>query len=70
MPTYKQIQKYVKENYNLSVKTCWIAHVKEINGLNPKISANRTSKFSRSNPCPDNKRPLIENAMRHFGMIK
>ena len=33
MATYRQIQEYVKQEYGCTVKTCWIAHVKELNGL-------------------------------------
>jgi hypothetical protein len=70
MATYKQIQNYIKENYHISVKSCWIAHVKEINGLNPKKSPNRKSAATRCHPCPNNKVSLIASAMRHFNMIK
>ena len=33
MATYKQIQDGVKKNYGFTVKTCWIADVKEMCGL-------------------------------------
>jgi hypothetical protein len=33
MATYKDIQKYVKQRFGFEPKTCWIAHVKELNGL-------------------------------------
>ncbi|NHN35628.1 hypothetical protein [Paenibacillus agricola] len=38
MATYKQIQDYVKQQYGYIPKSCWIAHMKEVNGLNPKMS--------------------------------
>jgi len=69
MATYRQIQTYVKERYGCTVKTCWIAHVKELNGLKPRPAPNRISIGKRKHPCPDSKRPLIEEAMRHYGMI-
>jgi hypothetical protein len=69
MATYKEIQKYVKDKYDISIKDCWIAHVKELNGLNPKISRRRISKDKRKHPCPANKRDMIESAFRHFKMI-
>jgi len=33
--TYSEIQQYVKSKYGKVVKTCWIAHVKELSGLPP-----------------------------------
>jgi len=41
MATYKQIQEYVKRKYGFVPKSCWIAHVKEMNGLKPRVSARR-----------------------------
>jgi len=29
MATYKAIQNYIKDKYNCSIKTCWIADMKE-----------------------------------------
>jgi len=29
MATYVQIQNYIKDKYQCSIKTCWIAHIKE-----------------------------------------
>jgi hypothetical protein len=69
MATYKQIQDYVKKRHGCTVKTCWIAHVKELNGLELRTAPNRISGDKRKNPCPASKRPLIEEAMRHYGMI-
>ena len=69
MATYKQIQEYVRQYYNCYVKSCWIAHVKELNGLEVRAAPNRVSAATRENPCPDNKRAPIEEAMRHYGMI-
>ena len=69
MATYAQIQEYVRQRHDCTVKTCWIAHVKELNGLQPRPAPNRASLNVRRRPCPPAKRPLIEEAMRHFGMI-
>ena len=65
MATYCQIRAYVKEHHGCTVKTCWIAHVKEMNGLTPRPAPNRSPNGKRKYPCPDSKRPLIEGAMRH-----
>ena len=70
MATYKQIQNYIKRIDGITVKTCWIAHVKELKGLNPRKAQNRKSYSLRSNPCPDNKINFIENALKHFNMIQ
>lgn len=68
MATYKQIQLDIKKRYGKSVKTCWIAHVKELNGLNPRVAPNRISTKKREVPCPENIRPLIEESMRRLKM--
>src|SRR5438132_6307968 len=38
MATYEKIQKWIRENYGYTVKSCWIAHVKEMCGLNPRAA--------------------------------
>lgn len=69
MATYKEITKYIKNNNGLTVKSCWIAHVKKICGLNTKTATNRINPTKRTNPCPENKKILIKNAFSHFDMI-
>ena len=69
MATYKDIRNYVKKKYGYSVKTCWIAHVKEMCGHNPRIAPNRYSTESRENPCPNDKIDSIKDSFSHFGMI-
>jgi hypothetical protein len=40
--TYKDIQEWIKEdNFGISVKTCWVADVKERCGLSVKRTPNR-----------------------------
>jgi hypothetical protein len=68
MATYKEIQAYIKRKHGIAVKTCWIAHVKEMCGLNPRIASNRHSLKERVNPCPPNKVAIIKDAFKHFGM--
>jgi len=65
--TYPEIEDYVKKKYGKIVKTCWIAHAKEICGLNPRRSPRRMGK--RLVPCPDEKLVWIKEAFRHFKMI-
>lgn len=69
MATYKQIQEYVKLVNGVSVDTCHIAHVKSMQGINTRPAPNRISPDSRVYECPDKFVPLIEQAMKHFGMI-
>lgn len=69
MATYKQIQEHVKQKYGYTPKTCWIAHMKELSGLKPKIARNRHSITSRVHPCPIDKQSDLLNAFKHFNMI-
>lgn len=69
MATYKELQADIQSRQGRVVKTCWIAHVKELNGLSPRQSANRISPSLRKYPCPAEFRPLIEQSMQRFGML-
>jgi len=69
MATYLEIQEDVRRRHGRAVKTCWIAHVKELNGLDLRPAPNRQSAATRVNPCPPDVRPLIEDSMRRLGML-
>lgn len=69
MATYKNIQEYIKLKHGYTPKSCWIAHMKEVHGLNPKIANNRFSPNSRTNPCPLKRQEDIKEAFQHFSMI-
>jgi hypothetical protein len=69
MATYREIQEDVRKRHGRSVKTCWIAHVKELNGLSPRQAPNRLSAKNREVPCPHSIRPLIEDSMRRLGVL-
>jgi hypothetical protein len=69
MARYNEIQEYIREKHGVPVKTCWIAHVKDICGLDPTKSPNRHSVKERVHPCPPDKIAIIEEAFKHFGMI-
>ena len=69
MATYKDIQTYVKNENGYVVKTCWIAHMKELHGLKPRVSARRISPDKRVHPCPENKQADILAAFKHFEMV-
>lgn len=70
MATYQEILKEVLSKENRWVHTCWIAHVKEMNGLNRRKAPNRFPGKARANPCPEWARPLIEKAMKRFGVLR
>ncbi|ANU11952.1 RNA methyltransferase fusion protein [Planococcus antarcticus DSM 14505] len=69
MATYKDIQAFIKTENEYAAKTCWIAHVKELRGLKPRISARRISPDKRVHPCPENKQADISAAFKYFGMV-
>lgn len=70
LATYKQIQDYIKHNNGYVPKTCWIAHMKEVCGLKPRVAPNRYEANMRTNPCPLVKQDDIKNAFRHFNMFE
>jgi hypothetical protein len=68
MAKYQEIQEYIKNKYGYTVKTCWIAHVKELCGL-PLNDAPKRISNARTNPCPYDKVDSIRQAFKYFGMI-
>lgn len=69
MATYKEIQEYIKQENGYTAKTCWIAHMKELHGLKPKISPRRISVDKRVHPCPESKQADVLAAFKHFKMV-
>ena len=69
MATYKQINDWIKSNYDFTVKTCWIAHAKEICDIPVKQSHNRSDPNVRTKPCPNEKLVYIKKAFEHFNMV-
>ena len=67
MATYADIASYVKLHHGFTVKTCWIAHVKEMCGLKPRQASSRLKPGVRMHPCPEDKRPMIEEAFKALG---
>ena len=68
MATYKDIQNWVKINYDFVPKTCWIAHCKELSGLSSRVAYNRQGS-DRMECCPEEKRDAILAAFKRFGML-
>jgi len=60
MATYKEIQDYVKQKNGFQPKTCWIAHMKELCGLNVKVAHNIHFLEKREKPCPADKQEAIK----------
>jgi hypothetical protein len=70
MATYREIQDDIRSKEGRAIKTCWIAHVKELNGLAPRTAPNRRTSDERVYPCPPDMRLLIEASMRRLGVLK
>ena len=68
MATYPELQQWIKERHGFTVKNCWIAHAKELNGMPLGKAPNRQGE-QRVFPCPPEKLPVITEAFRHFGML-
>jgi hypothetical protein len=69
MATYKDVQRFVKEKSGFVPETCWIAHVLELNCASPRLAPNRIDPRRRENPCPPDRRPAIERALRQLGLL-
>lgn len=66
---YKKIITYIKEKYHCTVKTCWIADMKERCGLPVRLAYNRINPNIRTNPCPNEFTEMIKEAFRYFDLI-
>ena len=64
---YKQIDLWVRLNYGWVPKSCWIAHCKELAGIQVGKACNRQGD-ERKHPCPPEKRESIFAAFKHFGI--
>ena len=68
-PTYADIADCVKRHHGFTPKPCWIAHVKELNGITVRVAPNRYDREKRTVPCPPEKRGAIEDCFRRLGLI-
>lgn len=66
--TYKEIQNYVKQEFGFSIKTCWIADMKEKCGIPVRKAPNRIDSENRENQCPKSKEYAILDAFKYLGM--
>jgi len=69
MDSYEAIRADIRQRYGLVVKNCWIAHVKELNGLSIRQAPNRIIGARRRYPCPDDARPMIEESLQRLGLL-
>lgn len=70
MATYKIIQNYIRQKYGFTAKSCWIADVKSQHGVPMRIAANRKNPNIRKYPCPARYLAQVEEALRHFTIIR
>ena len=69
--TYNEIRNWVQEHYRMHVTNLNIAQVKQKHGIIERDNYNKPkSPDSKQPQCPDEKVKAIEDAMRHFQMIK
>ena len=69
--TYDEIRDWVQENYGFHVTNLNIAQVKRKHGFDLRENFNKPkSPESRQPGCPEKKVRAIEEALRHFQMIK
>ncbi len=69
--TYKEIEEWVQEHYGFHVTNLNIAQVKQKHGIIERENYNKPkSEDSKQPGCPEEKVKAIEDAMRHFQMIK
>lgn len=69
MNIYDKIAADIKLEHGFTVKRCWISYVKKLNGLPMRQSSRLVSMDKQKDPCPDDKRPIIEASMRKLGLL-
>lgn len=67
--TYAEIKKWIKEQYNVSVSSLYIAQCKDACGFEKRDNYNKGVEGHRVTNCPAEKRELIMKAFKHFKMI-
>ena len=69
--TYNEIRDWVQEHYGMHVTNLNIALVKQKNGIIERENYKKPKSPDSKQPgCPEKKVRAIEDAMRHFQMIK
>lgn len=65
MDTYDAVRDRIRERTGRVMQPCWIADVKERNGI--RLRTVRTG--PRKHPCPPQWQSAIEEALRYFGVL-
>ena len=68
--TYENIKAWILENYGFKVSTLYIAQVKRKHGIIERDNYNKGAEGHRVPECPAEKERMIEEALRHFRLIK
>ena len=69
--TYDEIKEYIFDKYRVKVSSLYIAQVKQKHGIIERDCYNNPKKENPKQPqCPPEKVKLIEEALRHFKMIR
>ncbi len=67
--TYAEIKRWIKEQYNVSVSSLYIAQCKDSCGFEKRDNYNKSAEGHRVPNCPEEKKKLILEAFKHFKMI-
>ena len=67
--TYAEIKAWIKEQYNVSVSSLYIAQCKDACGFEKRENYNKGTEGHKVPNCPEEKRELIMKAFKHFKMI-
>ena len=67
--TYAEIKKWIKEQYNVSVSSLYIAQCKDACGFEKRDNYNKGAEGHKVPNCPEEKRELIMKAFKHLKMI-
>ena len=70
-PTYDDIKKYIMDKYNLKVSSLYISQIKRKNNLEVGENFNKPKSENSKQPnCPKGKADAIEDALRHFKVLR
>lgn len=67
--TYAEIKKWIKEQYNVSVSSLYIAQCKDECGFEKRENFNTGAEGHKVPKCTEEKRKMILEAFKHFRMI-
>ena len=67
--TYAEIKKWIKEQYNVSVSSLYIAQCKDECGFEKRQNFNTGAEGHKLPNCPEERKKLILEAFKHFKMM-